>query len=309
MRHDLRRVQFHHGVEHRVGVRVQRGPVLRGHVPFRAADELAGDRIGAGRKQAAFDVFDGFGVHGDEASACAAFNRHVAHRHAAFHAQVADGGTGKFNRVAGAARRANLADDGQHDVLGGDALGHSAFDFDQHVLGFFGQQGLRGHDVFDFAGADAVRQRAESAVGGCVRVAADHRHAGQGGAVFGADHMHDALAFAHEGKEGGGAEFLDVGVQRGDLLFADQIGDAVVAQLPAGGWRVVVGSGHDGADAPDLAARFAQAFKRLRAGHFVNQMAVDVQNGGAVFFGVNDVLVPDFVVEGASHGFSFVVDA
>jgi hypothetical protein len=41
----------------------------------------------------------------------------------------------------------------------------------------------------------------------------------------------------------------------------------------------------------------------------MDQMAVDVQNGGAVFFGVNDVLVPDFVVEGASHGFSFVVGA
>jgi hypothetical protein len=31
-------------------------------------------------------------------------------------------------------------------------------------------------------------------------------------------------------------------------------------------------------------------------------MAVDVQNGGAVFFGVDDVFVPDFVVEGAAHG-------
>jgi hypothetical protein len=30
-------------------------------------------------------------------------------------------------------------------------------------------------------------------------------------------------------------------------------------------------------------------------------MAVDVEDGGAVFFGVNDVFVKNFVVKGASH--------
>jgi hypothetical protein len=34
-------------------------------------------------------------------------------------------------------------------------------------------------------------------------------------------------------------------------------------------------------------------------------MAVDIQHAGAVFFGVDDVLVPNLVVKGASHGFSF----
>jgi hypothetical protein len=39
----------------------------------------------------------------------------------------------------------------------------------------------------------------------------------------------------------------------------------------------------------------------------MHQMAVDVKNGGAVFFGVDNVLVPDLVVKGASHGLcSFV---
>src|SRR5207247_9791822 len=99
----------------------------------------------------------------------------------------------------------------------------------------------------------------------------------------------------------------DVVVQRGVRFLADRVGDAVIAQLPAGGGRVVVGRGDDGADAPDLAAGLAQAFKGLRAGDFVHQMPVDVEDGGAVFFGVDDMLVPDFVVEGASHGVSFVV--
>ena len=121
--------------------------------------------------------------------------------------------------------------------------------------------------------------------------------------------MDDALAFGQERKVGRRAEFRDVGVQRGDLLFADGVGDAVVAQFPAGGGGVVVGGGDDGADAPDFAAGLAQAFKRLRAGDFMHQVAVDVQNGGAVFFGVDDVFVPDFVVEGAAHGVYSIVIA
>jgi hypothetical protein len=48
-------------------------------------------------------------------------------------------------------------------------------------------------------------------------------------------------------------------------------------------------------------ARHAQAFKGLWAGHFVNQMAVNVEDGRAIVFGVDDVFVPDLVVKRASH--------
>ena len=64
----------------------------------------------------------------------------------------------------------------------------------------------------------------------------------------------------------------------------------------------MIGCGNDGGGAPDRAARLAQPFKRLRAGDFVHQMAIDIEQGGAVFFGMDDVLVEDFVVESASHG-------
>ena len=33
----------------------------------------------------------------------------------------------------------------------------------------------------------------------------------------------------------------------------------------------------------------------------MHQMAVNVENGGAIFFGVDDVFVPEFVVKGVSH--------
>ena len=140
-------------------------------------------------------------------------------------------------------------------------------------------------------------------MGGGVGVAAHYGHAGQGGAVFRANHVHDALALGHERKERRRAELGHVAVQGGDLFFADRVGDAVVAQLPTGGGRVVVGRGHDRADAPDLAAGLAQTFKSLRAGHFMDEVTVDVQHGGAVFFGVDDMLVPNLVIQRAGHGF------
>jgi hypothetical protein len=36
----------------------------------------------------------------------------------------------------------------------------------------------------------------------------------------------------------------------------------------------------------------------------MDQVAVNVQDGGAVFFGVDDVFVPNFVVKRAGHGAS-----
>ena len=53
---------------------------------------------------------------------------------------------------------------------------------------------LGGEHVLDLARADTERERAERAVGGGVRVAADDRHARLGDAELGADHVHDALA-------------------------------------------------------------------------------------------------------------------
>ncbi len=48
--------------------------------------------------------------------------------------------------------------------------------------------------VLDLARADPEGERAEGAVRGGVRVAADDRHAGLRNAELGADHMNDPLA-------------------------------------------------------------------------------------------------------------------
>ncbi|CKJ96575.1 Uncharacterised protein [Neisseria meningitidis] len=128
-----------------------------------------------------------------------------------------------------------------------------------------------------------------------MRVAADDGHTGQGRALFGAHNVYDALTFVHKRKIGECAKLFNVFVQSIDLQLGNRVLDAFV---PIAGRGVVVGSGDDAVDAPQLAPRHFQAFKCLRAGNFVHQMAVDVEQDGAVFFFADDVAVPKFVVEG-----------
>ena len=163
---------------------------------------------------------------------------------------------------------------------------------------FFCKQRLRGQHVLDFRRADAMRQRTERAVRGGVRVAADDRHARQRGALLRPDDVHDALAQVVH-LELRDAVGVAVVVERVDLQLRDRVGDAVRA---VGGGHVVVGHGQIRADAPHRALGQLQTFERLRAGHFVQQVTVDVKNGRAVVLGVDNVRVPQFVVESLCHG-------
>ena len=96
--------------------------------------------------------------------------------------------------MAGAAGGADLADDGEDDVLGGDALGKRAVDAHPHVFRLLLDQRLGGEHMLNLARADAVGERAEGAVGRSMAVAANDGGAGQREALLGTDDMHDALA-------------------------------------------------------------------------------------------------------------------
>ncbi len=95
--------------------------------------------------------------------------------------------------MAGAARGADLADDGEDDVLCGHAVRQLAVDVEAHVLRLGLDQRLRRQHVLDLGGADAVRERAERAVRRGVAVTADDGRAGQREALLGADDVDDAL--------------------------------------------------------------------------------------------------------------------
>ena len=49
------------------------------------------------------------------------------------------------------------------------------------------------------------------------------------------------------------------------------------------------------------AACDAQAFKGLRAGDLMHEVAVDIKQRGSVLVGFHQVIVPNFVVNGFAH--------
>ena len=105
--------------------------------------------------------------------------------------------------------------------------------------------------------------------------------------------MHDALAKI------GHPEFVQtelgaIFVQGLHLQTRDRIGNALRAP---GGRHIVIGHRQDGCTAPNLAAGQFQALEGLRAGHFMHQMAVDIDQRGAVGFLPHHVSIPEFVVK------------
>ena len=100
--------------------------------------------------------------------------------------------------------------------------------------------------------------------------------------------MHDALAHvAH--LEFGNTESGAVVVQGFHLKARNRVGDAMLAP---GGRHVVVGHRQVGFDAPRLAPSQAQPLEGLRAGHFMQQVAVDVKQRGAILFGMHHMGLP-----------------
>ena len=148
--------------------------------------------------------------------------------------------------------------------------------------------------MLDLGRADAVRQCGKRPVRAGVRVAADHCHARQRGALLGPDDVHDALP-AIGNVEIGQTILAGVVTQGLDLQTGHRIGNAVLA---AGGGHIVVHHGQVGIQAPRRAVGLLQALEGLRAGDLMQQVAVDVQQAAAIGFLTDDVGVPQLVVKG-----------
>jgi len=237
-------------------------------------------------------------VRRNQAGARAALDRHVADRHAAFHRERTDRLAGIFQHVAGAARGADLADDRQDDVLAGDAVGQFAVDHRTHVLGLLLDQRLRRQHMLDLGGADAVGERAERAMRRGVAVTTDDGGAGQRKTLLRADDVDDALALV-ELVVILDAEFLGVLGHHPHLLDALRVG---IGLRTIRGRDVVVDHGQRLFRRMHLAAGGAQAFERLRRGHLVHQMAVDIEQAGTVLGFVDQMVVPDLVVQRGRFG-------
>mmetsp|Transcript_54566 Transcript_54566/g.173374 ORF Transcript_54566/g.173374 Transcript_54566/m.173374 type:complete len:829 (-) Transcript_54566:162-2648(-) len=250
---------------------------------------------------AALEVVEGDVIGLDHAGAGAALDRHVADGHAGLHGEGLDGGATELDDAAGAAGGANEADDVEDDVLGGHAGEEGAVDLNLHVHGLLLEESLGGEHVLHLGGADAKGKGAKGAVGGGVGVAAHAGGSGEGEALLGADDMHDALVLRAQAIVGH-AELSNVVLERNDLGAGLDLGDELLdgGELRAvGGGHVVVHGGEGVAGLTHRAARVAEPLEGLGGGHLVDEVAVDVDEAGAVLLARDDVLVPDLVEHGA----------
>jgi hypothetical protein len=148
--------------------------------------------------------------------------------------------------------------------------------------------------VLHFAGADAEGQGAERAVRGRVAVTADDGLARLREAALGTDHVHDAVLEVAEAVQRD-AELRAVGGEHVELRRGLRVDDL---QLLRVGRRAVVHGGERVLGAARLEAALAQARERLRRGHLVDEVQVDVEDGGAALFFGDHVLFPDLLEQG-----------
>lgn len=110
--------------------------------------------------------------------------------------------------------------------------------------------------------------------------------------------MHNALAMVAR-VEIGEAEIARIAVQRVNLSRAFPISDG---QAAIGGGNIMI---HHRQRQVRTAHRFAlqaQALKSQRAGHFVHEVAVDVEQRRAAFQRAHHMRVPHLVVQRSRHG-------
>ena len=118
-----------------------------------------------GGQRTALEIGKGCFIRRNKASTRPGLNRHVANRHPAFHRQGTNGIPGKFNDITGAARRADMANNRQHNILGGDTGAGFAVHGDAHIFGLFHQQGLGGQHMLNLRRANPKGQRTKSPMG------------------------------------------------------------------------------------------------------------------------------------------------
>ena len=152
--------------------------------------------------------------------------------------------------------------------------------------------------MLDFAGADAERERGKRAVCRGVRVATNDSHAGQCRSLLGPNHVNDAATYIANAVISQ-PQLSSVSVQRLNLRTGHRIkyhGETRCC------WGIVIGHRNHRLLPPRFASSELQALKRLRAGHFVHQMAIYVEQRRAITLGMNHVRIEKFVVERpASH--------
>ena len=188
---------------------------------------------------------------------------------------AADRLAGVLEDVARPAADPDPGDEREDDVLRADAGRQAAIDPDLVGLRVALEQRLGGEDHLDLAGPDPERERSERPVGARVRVAADDRHPGLGEPQLRTDDVDDALRRVADAVE----RDAELGAVRLELV---DLGERPSRRRSAGcgvGRDRVVGRGDGLAGSADADAARAQPRERLRAGHLVDEVEVDREDG------------------------------
>ena len=249
---------------------------------------------------AALQVSVGLFIRRDHARARAGFDCHVADGEAAFHAERADCVAGKFNRAADAAGSADFRDDGEHDVLGGDAGRRDTIDRHAQSFRLLLPQALRREYLLQLRSADADRVRTERAVRRRMRIAAGDDEAGLRNAELRAEHVHDPLLRMLEA-----VIILDVvglGVLREEVEHVAHfgIGDGGHALVAVARRHIVIGGGEGLARFAYFAAVNGECGECMERA-FVHEIAVNVQQRFVLAAHDDHVAVPDFFEHGLRH--------
>ena len=178
-------------------------------------------------------------------------------------------------------------------------FGVDAVDGDAHVLGFFLNERLRREHVLDFRRADAMRQGPECAMRRGVTVAADDRRSRKRETLLRPDDVDDALPLVAL-VEIFDAEVAGVGRQRFDLDAALLIRNAL---CPVGRRDIVIDDGERLLGRANLAAGHPQTLECLRARDLVDEVAIDVEQAGAVRRLFHHVIVENLIVKRFCHDF------
>ena len=244
------------------------------------------------------EVGEGRLIGGDHSGASTGLDGHIAHGHAAFHRKLTNCLTAILKDVSLSSTGSDLRDHGQDDVFCGRALGQRTVHGNSHGLERSHGKCLGSKDVLDLTGSNSHCQSAKSTVRRGVRVTADDSHAGLSQSKLRANDVDDSLIGVPQGVQTD-TKFLRIFAQSIDLRAAGDICDRQI-NVHCGG-VVIFGCDRE-IGATHLASSHAQTIKCLRAGHFMNQMQVDVEQvRGAIFPMYNYVISPDLLGQRSTH--------
>ncbi len=190
---------------------------------------------------------------------------------------------------------ADLGDQREDHVLGGDSLGERAAEIRAHRFGLGDGQRLRDQHVFDVRRADPPCPSAQRPQRGRVRIPAHDGQPRQRQAELRPDHVHDALIGIAD------VEIAEAVLGRRRAQRADHLGAARHGFVAAAGFRRhdMVGRGESEFAMTHAAPLFAHRRESLRARHVVDQMAVDMDEQPPAVQAAHDVRVAELGEERA----------